>query len=473
MKRTLIAWLALLTLAALARAQAPDNVIRLTVQPAAPTVPALKYALLPELIDMLPGNALANYNRAALLSAEHGALTPEHPFWKWLTMPLKDLPVREVRAFVNQRRAMYQELELAARHEHCDWELTERLRSEGVNLLLPEVQRMREFANLLKLRARLELAEGHPDQAARALRAGFAMSRHINESSPVLIGSLVAIAVVAIMEQEVEELMTVPGAPNLYWPLTDLPGSLIDLRRSLQGERMWFEAMLPVPSRTIRDPHAPPLSTEQIDAFITRLAGMYGDRPEAVWRTRLELTLVVARTYDAAREYLVAHGWTAEQVQAMPTIEAVLLYGLAEYDRTYDDMRKWENLPYWQIRPAMQRLAQPSATADRQGRIFVVPLLGDFLPAIQAVYAAQARIERRFAAQRVLEACIAYAAGHGGQWPAALGDVKELPIPLDPVTGKAFEYHVEGARLTLRGPIPEGERAGPANELHYEVTLKQ
>ncbi len=51
-----------------------------------------------------------------------------------------------------------------------------------------------------------------------------------------------------------------------------------------------------------------------------------------------------------------------------------------------------------------------------------------------------------------------YAAEHEGKLPAALDDIKEVPIPVDPVSGKPFGYKLEGGTATLDAPPPTGMR---------------
>jgi hypothetical protein len=44
-----------------------------------------------------------------------------------------------------------------------------------------------------------------------------------------------------------------------------------------------------------------------------------------------------------------------------------------------------------------------------------------------------------------------------------------VPMPVDPVTGKPFDYDAEGDTAHLRGLAPVGASAGA--EIHYAVTL--
>lgn len=42
-----------------------------------------------------------------------------------------------------------------------------------------------------------------------------------------------------------------------------------------------------------------------------------------------------------------------------------------------------------------------------------------------------------------------YAAANGGKLPERLEDVKETPVPANPVTGRPFEYRFDGDTATL------------------------
>ena len=47
------------------------------------------------------------------------------------------------------------------------------------------------------------------------------------------------------MLDRVEELISQPGAPNLYWALTALPRPLVSMREALETEQRMGENMVP------------------------------------------------------------------------------------------------------------------------------------------------------------------------------------------------------------------------------------
>jgi hypothetical protein len=94
------------------------------------------------------------------------------------------------------------------------------------------------------------------------------------------------------------------------------------------------------------------------------------------------------------------------------------------------------------------------------------------VPAMEKVMFAGARLDRKIAALRCVEALRLHAAAKGG-WPEKLEDVTEVPIPDDPVTGKPYRYRAEGDRFILSAPAPANEPEHAGNSIRYEITLKK
>ena len=57
-----------------------------------------------------------------------------------------------------------------------------------------------------------------------------------------------------------------------------------------------------------------------------------------------------------------------------------------------------------------------------------------------------------------------------GELPESLDRVTIVPIPLDPVTGKAFEYHREGEAAILVGSIVPSHRSWGFS---YRITVRK
>jgi hypothetical protein len=459
----------LLATAAAAPAQNTPEVepIKLTLSPAAAASPALKYLLLPELIDKTPGNAALEYYRA--FSPEWWGNIRQPKTWETidnaLQTPLDRFPRKELSWLENYR--MLEQVDRASRREYIDWGMAERIRREGFELLLPDVQGFRRIATLLAVRARLEMAEGNYDKALYSLQSGLALGHHVGDGV-LLIQDLVGMAIALQMLAQVEELIQQRHAPNLYWALTELPRPFFDIRQALQGEKVGMYAAIP----ELRTLETTPLSSEQQQRLLQIQGGgvdalFYGKRPK--WRNRLAGTFWILRAYPDAKQALIAEGRKPEEIEALPALQVVLIHSWHQYQRLQDDVYKCASLPYWQAHPQMQQVERRLRQA--RGRLEGMPFF-DFLPAIQKVVATAVRTDRRIAALRCVEAIRIHAASRGGKLPTALDLVTEVPIPMDPVTGKAFIYRVSGERAILLAPPPPGQQANPSNSLRYELKLR-
>jgi hypothetical protein len=439
----------------------------------------LRYHLLPQLHEMTPGNAAGRYKQAIETLKKVRKATgdggPEGELETWLDLPAAELPRGQARKLLDRYPEVFRLADQAARSEYCDWGFGERLRQKGIFTLLPELQEMRDLARLLALRARLEILEGHTDRALRALQTGFAAAKHIGET-PTLISYLVGVAMATVTARELELLLSQPGAPNLYWALTDLPRPFIDIRKPMEGERIGIYGTFPGLVEVMNNPDAPPLKPEQIKVGVDLLVKEFNVGKD--FPTRAAIAVWVRTKHPAAKEALVAAGWPRDKVEKMSHMQVALLHALQQYDRLLDEMVKWRNFPYVEalkgFDQAERQLKEAKVKAlSPSGDVPGIPLAPLLLPAVQKVFAAHARINRRLAALRCVEAVRLYAAAHGGKLPATLADIKEVPIPTDPYLGKPFVYRRGDGMATLEGPPPPAEKANAGNALVYELTLKK
>src|SRR5262249_33684781 len=120
----------------------------------------------------------------------------------------------------------------------CDWNYTlPEQKEEVIEVLMPDLQDMRDWARLLSLKARVEIAERKYDDAVATIETGVSFSRHIG-AGPFMINALVGVAAAQVMLGCAQELISMPDAPNLYWALTALPRPLVSLRMAQENERM-------------------------------------------------------------------------------------------------------------------------------------------------------------------------------------------------------------------------------------------
>jgi hypothetical protein len=444
---------------------------QLNLRPAAAPEPALRYRLLPELMDQEPGNAVEVYKQAieALKKARKesdGGATGD--VLRWLKLPADELPRDEARKLLDRYTEVFRLADRAARCESSDWRLVERVRQGGVETKFVEIPPTVELARLLALRARLAIVEGRTDQALHDLQTGLAAAKQIGDG-PLFVCPLLGAAFATFTLKELELFLSQEKTPNLYWALTALPRPFLDLRKPLEGERYGTYAFFPGLLEAARDPNAGPLTPEQMKGCAGALAKWpLVDKGGA---GRAGVALLIRAKHAGAKAALVAAGRPRDKVEQMPHVQVALLHATQQFDRQLDAFVKLQSLPYAEARQGLEEAIRtvseeraPSRLPSRE-----VPALTLSQPQmVKSLFETRAALDRQIAALRCVEAVRLYAAGHGGKLPAALADIKEVPVPHDPVTGKPFAYRLEGRSAALEGPATGGVSA-----LAYELALKE
>jgi hypothetical protein len=459
----------LLTTAVRADDAPPVPTIKIVTAAASrPTPRALRYPLLPDPLERTPGNAVVHWLRAGRAAAASADL-PNKTHEQWSGEPaLKDLPKEEMRKYLERNRGALRAADRAARCEHCDWEMPPlTIQTIGdIDVMLTDVQGLRALAALLSFEIRLHLSEGDYDGAARALQTGLTLGRHLGQG-PTLIQCLVGIAVTGVMQSRIEDWIATPGSPNLYWSLSTLPSPFIEVRSAVRYELATLYRSFPPLRRVGREK----MTTRQIESLVEEVMQSLGKGVEtgdaSLFGSKLGMSVVAARLYPEAKKALLAAGEKKDDVEAMPALQVVLVHLLGEYDRLSDDTLKWIALPYWQSRAGLEKV-QKELTGSLMGPGGFV--LGTLTPAVLKVYDAQTRAERWLAGLRCVEAVRLHATAHEGKLPAQLADVREVPLPVDPTTGKGFDgsYKKEGSTAVLELRPVEGNHSFPARR--YELS---
>jgi hypothetical protein len=451
----------------------------LSVTPQTAPVPAFKYRLLPLSTDLKEGNAVPIYLRLAYEQDDAARKYWTEAPRAWNLMPVDKVPFDEARKFLQDHRYMLRQLELGARRRSAEWNYTADagdVERGPIGLLLPDLQSMRSYTPIQILQIRVALAQADFTAAAHHLETGLAFSRHV-AAGPTLIHQLVAIALVSEFAGAVADFTERPDAPNLYWALTALPHPLIDLRAAEEWEYRMVELQIPELGdlERARTPEQWNGVLRRVRAELQLMAGLTteGRNPKIPDWFPKDVTAgePAAKSPDlpAARKFVArSKGLSAEQVEAMPPAQVLLLYVMGTFHEDRDDFYRAAYLPYPQCFPLLEaahnRLRDaPSSEAHVLSRIF--------LPALNKVISRQALVERTFAALRIIEALRMYAAAHDGKLPEKLNDVTEVPLPDDPGTGRPFEYSREGETVTLVSQVP-GDPL-PSNGLRYRVTIRK
>lgn len=450
-------------------------IIAVTLVPNDYPRPALQLHLIPDATESIPGNRVQMFLRCFMeqntfIFGESERKKRE----KWSQTSIADLPLKETTQQGDQKqevdltkyggRLIHQDMYDAARMNHIDWQLWYIMRRDGYKTLLPDLQGMRVLAEVIRTRARFEIAARNFDGAIHTLKTLLGLTKTM-EPHPTLIGHLVGAATGKLACDALDEMIQQPGCPNLYWVLTDLPVPFLSLRPALEGERLFvgsdFESL-----RTANNFVNDKTILEKVGTYKELFkqhhlegVGPPADDPETILQSMAD----DKERVKAARSRLRAAGLGA-RVELWHPLHVVLIDEIVRFEDLRDDTCKWMNLPYWEAKPGLDeadlRLGTEIGKEDS--------LLLRFLPAIGRVKNAQARLDQRIAYLRIMEAIRLHAFKHGGALPKSLDAIK-LPLPVDPFTGKAFEYSVKDGVATLHG---YNEYPGNAStNRYYEIRV--
>jgi hypothetical protein len=362
------------------------------------------------------------------------------------------------------RGAVWPSLRIASTRSGCQWPST--VREEGAAALLPALGKFRVIARLLSLQTRVQIADGKLEEAMDTIRVTLDLGRRLGEG-PTLIHALVGVAVCSVALERTQDFIQAPGAPNLFWALSELPQPLIDLADPIRGELALVEYSVPDLGRFERgelgDGDAPSI-IRQLKIMSNRF-GLPGPTED---RGGLATALATAAAFPHARDVLLAAGRTPEEIDAMPASAAVLRAQLVEWRRASDMQLVWASRPMHEALTGLIDLdAKVSAGAKTSG---TNPLLMS-MPSTVHAFRAGVTLQRRVELLRTLEAIRLHAATHGSL-PASLDQLQDVPVPRDPLTLGAFSYKAEGGSAVVRTvspTIPETLR----RDIELRITLRK
>lgn len=461
--------------------------IPLTLTPAGVKKPISRYFVTPQYSEMKPGNRVPTFMRAYMEQDNFYSKEPRAKRERWIQMRLQDLPLEEIKAsgcigglayrdsnalFASRGRPLG-DVDEGARQLTADWQIWFNIREDGIGTLLPEVQKMREHAATLKIRMRYEIATGDIEKALYSARTFHGLATAF-ESHPTLIGLLVGIAIEFINLAALEELIQHPDCPNLYWSFTEIPAKVLDSRLASSAERLLVEDLFrPFVTATDR------MSEEEIYKHLKRidnLTGLAGGADNQAKKYSLDVGIrsTDKKKVEAAKKMLVETGFKAGTVEKWSELQTVATADIRQYEILLDEMLIASSLPYpaamKQVDLAESRMKEPNS---RLAQIFA--------PTNRKIVAAHVRLQQYVAYLRIIEAIRLYAFEHDGRLPAKLADCS-VPLPLDPVTEKAFEYSVKDGVATLHGGDPSAPPPGntdPARipngqtNRYYEIRIKK
>jgi len=445
-----------------AEAQSPE-VTEIVIHPARVPRPALDYRLLPRLSDQVPGVAAPLYAQA-FLAIQAGKV--DDKTWlkmrsDWINeMSLEELPKDEAATALGKMEAVLRCVDQAARRPRFGLELPPQDYEPILSIGRSQALAFREVARLLRLRIRLQILDGDVEGAVRTLQTGYAVARHCAEQ-PTMLNGLVGVALTGIMNHSLRELIQSPDAPNLYWAITALPDPLIDFGPALDFESTVLESMFPEFDQ-LKAAGATPerwrgLLEKMVDTGHRAVAAndLVNKRETANGRSvtkAIGIDVLIEKGLPVARRILLAAGASEADIEAMSPAETAVRAVFEEHRNQCEELAKLHRVPYWQAKREIERivdqvrrLLEETGLPQEAGRLtLALPAYG-----LQHYRASVTRTQRYVAGLRVVEAIRLYAAEHNGKLPQRLEDIREVPIPVNPMTGKLFKYRTEERYVIL------------------------
>jgi len=430
---------------------------------------ALQYHFETPYLEQEPGNAAFLYQTAVgqMMQTNSGDWAIDRDTLRqWYNDPIESLPLEKIRPAIARFEQSFRLLEAAARRERCTWEYP--IRKEGFPYVNPLLSEYRTLSRLVAVKARLEIHEGDINAALKTLRSGISLARGVGDG-PNFVQHLVGVSMAAGMLRQIEGWIQKPEAPNLYWALTALPDSLVDIHRALQMESETLCAELP----ELQTLEKTVLSNAQVLDLWKRTAAMFGalsDDPGQWLFKAMNLATAMER-YPRAKAALLEQGYPAEKVETWPTLYVIVLDQYRQFRAIRDLTFKWTYVPYAQAREGLREGERAISGIWEHSHTGV--LMNPFVTTLPAVYRIaflDARLARDIAMLRCVEAIRMYAAEHDGKLPGTLAEITAVPVPMDPIHGLAFHYEVRGKNAILESPVPPD--GGPRDGLRYEITLR-
>jgi hypothetical protein len=106
--------------------------------------------------------------------------------------------------------------------------------------------------------------------------------------------------------------------------------------------------------------------------------------------------------------------------------------------------------------------------ADKPSADPVAVFMQQFTPAIRAAHQTKARLDRRIDALRVIEAIRMQAAADNGKLPESLAKITVVPVPMDSLSGRPFEFRRDGDLIELKATGLASSDPG----LHYRIRIQ-
>jgi hypothetical protein len=437
---------------------AADEVQEFVITPSAPPTPALKFKLLFDNTQRQPGNAAVYYEQAMIFNDDKLSEQVEKA-----TDELQRGNERGFKAIMKPllpRDGMMDKIECGAMCTECDWQ--PEIRQRGFAALLPYLNDARAIANFLFADAEYQMRTGETEKSIATLRMGYEIARGVNRD-PIIVSGLVGLSITRLMNQALADLMRRPDAPNLHWALATFPS----VHPFLINDGTEAQTFLAGQFHKLADYSPDDLSGDDWQAILDGAAAFANQEPSQKGaKTHFDFSSQARSTDlpDAQKYYADTRQLPPDQAEHADWTKVLGIYYYEQYQAALQDTAKYLNLSYAQALAGTDRAWANAQELEKQHP--ANPFLY-LLPKLTKIVLNYALADREVAALTDVEAIRSYAAANGNQLPAHLQDITDTP-PLDnPLTGKQFDYRVDGVTATI-----SDDRA-PDHKLRYTVRILQ
>ena len=452
--------------------------VKLVLTPAAEPSPPLKYRCWIPMDQRQPGDVESSVSRAVImylqnplrgkLDSQYAEIAKALPgTYSGDAIPNEELR-NQVRDYLDSQADVLKQLYYALRLHtiESNYVVRHRVGLDLTNANAANAQNLRALARLLQLECGLAIAEGRFEDAVYALQSGYRLAElSLRCDTETVLTQLVSLSISGIMNYEVQSLLQLPDAPNMYWALASVPQQeLYSPRAAVEGELFSITGTLMPWTVEDIDVASEAQSESRLLELISNVQRvMHSPSREFVptpTQDRLIAALVVALLADQARIEIGG----AESGSCQALVE----WTTTGFQAAMEKVLKWSYLPL-DLRLARADLIDASLAGYRG-----IPespagiLVGLVLPAVQALDSAVARNLRQHSLLITLEALRAYAAENSGALPETLDNLTPLTAWPDTSTGKPFEYQ----RTDLHHAVIHIEKSlGVPSE--YQIEIRQ
>lgn len=442
MKPRLIAASVLVIIVAMARAGQAEEAsgeISLKLSPRQVDPAATSLRLMPSEADLVDGNAAVVMLR--LIGGENNFMRDIAPKIKELIALPKDDPRRKNEVSFDR---IYQELSRAALMRTADWGYP---LQQGRELMLPDLQSHRYIAGFgLSLWIGNQLEAGQTSAAWGGIRTQLACARHVGRT-PILVNQMVAVNMASMSIDRLESMVGEASVPNLYWPLAMLPDRIVDIDAALQWESETLDRSL----ASLGD-SMPPIGDPVWDKIVNEFSDVMVSSGAFV-NTEMEAMILRMKLLVEAKKRLPTMGlYSDDEISKMPDQELVMRWILHVARSVNYEIQGAGALEPAQAIVALAAIQERNEKLKNDLGAPGVP----FIESPASVYLSVSKFDRFIKLLQTAEAIGHQTAINGGVAPDSLDQIKGLPVPSDPLTGKAFEYKREGDVILLRTPVIEG-----------------